>query len=243
MTSRNIIIGILIAVIIWMAMCRNKPQPVIPDVTDVQTIRDTIRINEANADAIIQPYVELIKQKDNQLSILELSYEDEQVRTGYLQDENDRLLAKLKAGELTDSITTQAAKLKENQRKKDSICSARVAVLITQRTAQQKILSTEKDKYANLKRQMDTCLKNQSTLTDYAQNSRIRNKLAVGIVSNVYPVLGIGAGADFIHKKGWVFSASGTYMPTQRTDSLIGLRRNNELYVQIGVKKVISLRK
>jgi len=93
-----------------------------------------------------------------------------------------------------------------------------------------KVIFQKDNLYKKIKSNFDTCLKNQSALGKYAKQVKPTNKVALGVVSNVAPIFGIGIGADFIHKRGYVFS--GSVMTMQK-----------DYFVQVGFKKVISFKR
>lgn len=96
--------------------------------------------------------------------------------------------------------------------------------------SQKKAIESQFSLYQKLKGSMDTCLKYSSINEQTIKKLTPHNKVAFGLVSNIYPVFGYGVGADFISKRGWVISVSGMMM-------------QDKTYGQIGLKRVITFRK
>lgn len=109
-------------------------------------------------------------------------------------------------------------------------CRASTSNLSSTIQTQKKYLSAKDSAYAKIKTAWDTCISGYQKLEKAVKKLQPHNKLAVGVVGNVYPIFGYGVGLDFIHKKGIVISASAMMM-------------NNQTYGQVGIKKVISFRK
>lgn len=226
-----IIIAILVVVIIWLTQCNGKkneqPQP--PPVKPVHTIVAEVKNNEDSIQAITAPLEQELQAKDNIIAKVSNELLSGQDKILKLQQDNDSLLSLLKAGELTNSLNESAERIKAQIRKNDSLCNKNISALNRQITLKSSIINQKDKLYSKLKSSLDTCLKNQSALEKYAKDIKPRNKLALGVVSNIAPVFGIGVGADFIHKKGYVFS--GSVMTMQK-----------DYFIQIGFKKIITFR-
>ena len=231
MTSRNIIIGMLLALVIWLLyqwQCTKKVEPLNIETNEVQQPRID-SINEKHKREIDSVY--LLKADAEKEAELWADYAKE-VEGKYSKLEK-QLSKKIEAApcpeDFKEDLTKDFSHLQAENKNKDLACTKQLAAKdknISQLTAAMKL---SQSKNSAISKELAKCMESKGKALDVATNKQ-KNKLAVGVVSNIYPVLGIGAGADFIHKSGWVFSASGTTM-------------YKDIHVQIGVKKVISLRK
>ena len=183
--------------------------------------------DEDSINAIIDTLVSELQNKDEQLSDAKDELYAGQNKTKQLLSENAALRAKLTAGELTDNINDNADKLNAQIKKNDSLCNQNISLLQKKVFTKDKIISQKDNLYKKLKSNFDTCLKNQSALEKYSKQIKPTNKVALGLVSNIIPTFGIGIGADFIHKRGFVLS--GSVMTMQK-----------DYFVQVGFKKIIS---
>lgn len=227
---KTIIIALLVLVILYMGMCRSKPVPQPPIVKPVTEQQAEVANNEDSINAIIDTLVIELQNKDEQLARANDELYSGQKKTKQLLSENAALRSKLTAGELTDNINDNADKLTSQIKKNDSLCNSSISLLNKKITTKDKIIFQKDNLYKKLKANFDTCLKNQSLLEKYAKEIKPTNKVALGLVSNIIPTFGIGIGADFIHKRGFVFS--GSVMTMQK-----------DYFVQVGFKKIISLKK
>jgi septal ring factor EnvC (AmiA/AmiB activator) len=227
---KTIIIALLVLVILYMGMCRSKPVPEKPIVKPVTEQQAEVTHDEDSINAIIDTLVSELQNKDEQLSDAKDELYAGQNKTKQLLSENAALRAKLTAGELTDNINDNADKLNAQIKKNDSLCNQNISLLQKKVFTKDKIISQKDNLYKKLKSNFDTCLKNQSALEKYSKQIKPTNKVALGLVSNIIPKFGVGFGADFIHKKGYVFS--GSVMTMQK-----------DYFVQVGFKKIISLKK
>jgi len=217
-------------VILYMGMCRSKPVPEKPIVKPVTEQQAEVTHDEDSINAIIDTLVIELQNKDDQLAQANDEIYSGNKRTNQLLSENAALRAKLTAGELTDNINDNADKLTAQIKKNDSLCNKSISMLNQKVYTKDKIIYQKDNLYKKLKANFDTCLKNQSLLEKYAKEIKPTNKVALGLVSNIIPTFGIGIGADFIHKKGYVFS--GSVMTMQK-----------DYFVQVGFKKVISFKR
>ena len=227
---KTIIIALLVLVILYMGMCRSKPVPEKPIVKPVTEQQAEVTHDEDSINAIIDTLVSELQNKDEQLSDAKDELYAGQNKTKQLLSENAALRAKLTAGELTDNINDNADKLNAQIKKNDSLCNQNISLLQKKVFTKDKIISQKDNLYKKLKSNFDTCLKNQSALEKYSKQIKPTNKVALGLVSNIIPKFGVGFGADFIHKKGYVFS--GSVMTMQK-----------DYFVQVGFKKIISFKK
>ena len=228
---KTIIIALLVLVILYLAMCRgSKPVPVAPVVKPVAEQQAEVSRNEDSINAIIDTLVSELQSKDEQLSDAKDELYAGQNKTKQLLSENAALRAKLTAGELTDNINDNSNKLNAQIKKNDSLCNQNISLLQKKVFTKDKIISQKDNLYKKLKSNFDTCLKNQSALEKYSKQIKPTNKVALGVVSNIVPTFGIGIGADFIHKRGYVFS--GSVMTMQK-----------DYFVTVGFKKIISFKK
>lgn len=225
-----IIIALLVLVILYMGMCRSKPVPEKPIVKPVPEQQAEVKNNEDSINAIIDTLVIELQNKDEQLAQANDETYSGHKRIKQLLSENAALRAKLTAGELTDNINDNADKLTAQIKKNDSLCNSSISLLNKKITTKDKIIFQKDNLYKKLKANFDTCLKNQALLDKYAKEIKPTNKVALGLVSNIIPKFGVGFGADFIHKKGYVFS--GSVMTIQK-----------DYFVTVGFKKIISLKK
>jgi len=228
---KAIIIALLVLVILYLAMCRgSKPVPVAPVVKPVAEQQAEVSRNEDSINAIIAPFEDELQAKDKIIAKVSNELLNGQDKILKLQQDNDSLLSLLKAGDLASSLNESAEKIRAQIKKNDSLCNKNISALNRQVTLKSNII-TQKDRlYSKLKSSLDTCLKNQTALEKYSKQIKPTNKVALGVVSNVYPIFGVGVGADFIHKNGYVFS--GSVMTMQK-----------DYFVQVGLKKVISFKK
>ena len=224
---KTIIIALLVLVILYMGMCRSKPFPEKPIVKPVTEQQAEVTHDEDSINAIIDTLVSELQNKDEQLSDAKDELYAGQNKTKQLLSENAALRAKLTAGELTDNINDNADKLNAQIKKNDSLCNQNISLLQKKVFTKDKIISQKDNLYKKLKSNFDTCLKNQSALEKYSKQIKPTNKVALGLVSNIIPTFGIGIGADFIHKRGFVLS--GSVMTMQK-----------DYFVQVGFKKIIS---
>lgn len=224
---KTIIIALLVLVILYMGMCRSKPVPEKPIVKPVTEQQAEVTHDEDSINAIIDTLVSELQNKDEQLSDAKDELYAGQNKTKQLLSENAALRAKLTAGELTDNINDNADKLNAQIKKNDSLCNQNISLLQKKVFTKDKIISQKDNLYKKLKSNFDTCLKNQSALEKYSKQIKPTNKVALGLVSNIIPTFGIGIGADFIHKRGFVLS--GSVMTMQK-----------DYFVQVGFKKIIS---
>ena len=220
-------IYLLVLVILYMGMCRSKPVPEKPIVKPVTEQQAEVTHDEDSINAIIDTLVSELQNKDEQLSDAKDELYAGQNKTKQLLSENAALRAKLTAGELTDNINDNADKLNAQIKKNDSLCNQNISLLQKKVFTKDKIISQKDNLYKKLKSNFDTCLKNQSALEKYSKQIKPTNKVALGLVSNIIPTFGIGIGADFIHKRGFVLS--GSVMTMQK-----------DYFVQVGFKKIIS---
>lgn len=227
---KTIIIALLVLVILYMGMCRSKPVPEKPIVKPVTEQQAEVTHDEDSINAIIDTLVSELQSKDEQLSDAKDELYAGQRKTNQLISENAALRAKLTAGDLTDNINNNADKLNAQIKNNDSLCNKNISLLQKKVSTKDKIISQKDNLYKKLKANFDTCLKNQSLLEKYAKEIKPTNKVALGLVSNIIPTFGIGIGADFIHKRGFVFS--GSVMTMQK-----------DYFVQVGFKKVISFKR
>ena len=217
----------MVLVILYMGMCRSKPVPEKPIVKPVTEQQAEVTHDEDSINAIIDTLVSELQNKDEQLSDAKDELYAGQNKTKQLLSENAALRAKLTAGELTDNINDNADKLNAQIKKNDSLCNQNISLLQKKVFTKDKIISQKDNLYKKLKSNFDTCLKNQSALEKYSKQIKPTNKVALGLVSNIIPTFGIGIGADFIHKRGFVLS--GSVMTMQK-----------DYFVQVGFKKIIS---
>jgi len=224
---KTIIIALLVLVILYMGMCRSKPVPEKPIVKPVTEQQAEVTHDEDSINAIIDTLVSELQNKDEQLSDAKDELYAGQNKTKQLLSENAALRAKLTAGELTDNINDNADKLNAQIKKNDSLCNQNISLLQKKVFTKDKIISQKDNLYKKLKSNFETCLKNQSALEKYSKQIKPTNKVALGLVSNIIPTFGIGIGADFIHKRGFVLS--GSVMTMQK-----------DYFVQVGFKKIIS---
>ena len=224
---KTIIIALLVLVLLYMGMCRSKPVPEKPIVKPVTEQQAEVTHDEDSINAIIDTLVSELQNKDEQLSDAKDELYAGQNKTKQLLSENAALRAKLTAGELTDNINDNADKLNAQIKKNDSLCNQNISLLQKKVFTKDKIISQKDNLYKKLKSNFDTCLKNQSALEKYSKQIKPTNKVALGLVSNIIPTFGIGIGADFIHKRGFVLS--GSVMTMQK-----------DYFVQVGFKKIIS---
>jgi len=227
---KTIIIALLVLVILYLGMCRSKPVPELPPVKPVTEQQAEVIHDEDSINAIIDTLVIELQNKDEQLAQANDETYSGHKRIKQLLSENAALRAKLTAGELTDNINDNADKLTAQIKKNDSLCNSSISILNKKITTKDKIIFQKDNLYKKLKANFDTCLKNQSLLDKYAKEIKPTNKVALGLVSNIIPTFGIGIGADFIHKNGFVFS--GSVMTMQK-----------DYFVQVGFKKIISFKK
>ena len=225
-----IIIALLVLVILYMGMCRSKPVPEKPIVKPVPEQQAEVKNNEDSINAIIDTLVIELQNKDEQLAQANDETYSGHKRIKQLLSENAALRAKLTAGELTDNINDNSNKLNAQIKKNDSLCNQNISLLQKKVFTKDKIISQKDNLYKKLKSNFDTCLKNQSALEKYSKQIKPTNKVALGVVSNIVPTFGIGIGADFIHKRGYVFS--GSVMTMQK-----------DYFVTVGFKKIISFKK
>jgi len=225
-----IIIALLVLVILYLGMCRSNPVPEKPIVKPVTEQQAEVTHDEDSINAIIDTLVSELQSKDEQLSDAKDELYAGQNKTKQLLSENAALRAKLTAGELTDNINDNSNKLNAQIKKNDSLCNQNISLLQKKVFTKDKIISQKDNLYKKLKSNFDTCLKNQSALERYSKQIKPTNKVALGVVSNIVPTFGIGIGADFIHKRGYVFS--GSVMTMQK-----------DYFVQVGFKKIISFKK
>lgn len=233
MKNRNLwlIIGLLIAVILLLFMCRKQKEviPQKPDVVTVYQIQQSVTKDTIAYNKLRDSFKFVVNRLNLSLKSSEVSLLNEQLSTYKLQQDNEFLLSKLNTSELTDDLIAQAAKIKRNGELKDSISSAVKANLLLQISSKDSQLIQSELLTKSINKSLDTCLKNQSLLNSYADKLKPRNKVALGFVANVYPYAGIGFGVDFINKKNVIYSANTSYM-------------QKNWYIQIGLKKVISFR-
>jgi len=227
---KTIIIALLVLVILYMGMCRSKPVPEKPIVKPVTEQQAEVTHDEDSINAIIDTLVIELQNKDAQLADANDALYSGQKKTKQLLSENAALRAKLTAGELTDNINDNADKLNAQIKKNDSLCNQNISLLQKKVFTKDKIISQKDNLYKKLKSNFDTCLKNQSALEKYAKQVKPTNKVALGLVSNIIPTFGIGIGADFIHKRGFVLS--GSVMTMQK-----------DYFIQVGFKKIISFKR
>lgn len=226
---KTIIIALLVLVILYMGMCRSKPVPEKPIVKPVTEQQAEVTHDEDSINAIIDTLVIELQNKDDQLAQANDEIYSGNKRTNQLLSENAALRAKLTAGELTDNINDNADKLTAQIKKNDSLCNSSISLLDKKITTKDKIIFQKDNLYKKLKANFDTCLKNQSLLEKYAKGIKPTNKVALGVVSNVYPIFGVGVSASFITKKMFIYDFSVIQM-------------NNKQFYQVGIKKVIKLK-
>ncbi len=226
----HIIIALLVLIILYLGMCRSKPVPELPPVKPVTEQQAEVIHDEDSINAIIDTLVSELQSKDEQLSDAKDELYAGQNKTKQLLSENAALRAKLTAGELTDNINDNSNKLNAQIKKNDSLCNQNISLLQKKVFTKDKIISQKDNLYKKLKSNFDTCLKNQSALEKYSKQVKPTNKVALGLVSNIIPKFGIGIGADFLHKRGYVIS--GSVMTMQK-----------DYFVTVGFKKIISFKK
>lgn len=224
-----IVIGSLILVILYLLCCNGKKQPSIPVTVPVQVIK-TIVIQDTTAAGIIRDSSErVISILNKSLDINEIALAAARNKAEQLSADNDILLMQLNSDSLPSRLRKQALAMKAAAKRKDSLCNAISKDLKGKIQAKDKQLTESVKLGKKLNSLLDTCLKSQASLEKYAKDSQPRNKVALGIVTNLYPVFGYGLTADFLHKNGYIF---GAYV----------MQMDKQTYGGISLRKVISFR-
>lgn len=232
-TPKNLFILALVIVILYLIMCRGtvvQPQPKIE--SPKEQIKDVVKDEtetKVNVDSLQAIQGHLIKQNNR----IATNLMNEQDKAESLQKENDALRSKLAAGELTDNINDNAEKMKENSRKRDSLCSKTIGNLNNQITLKSQVL-TEKDKlYQKLRLNFDTAVSNITTLQKHIEKTKPRNQLYLGVMftgNDAELVSGFGIQAGIKFKNGLIFSG-------------MALQMGAITQYGLGISKVISFRK
>jgi len=232
-TLKNLFIVALILALIYLLTCHKKTEvaPVIKPSTEV--VQAMINVDSLKS-AVADSFTTVIVDKDVLIRKQNSEYDD--LMAEYLNYQNDiqNSLADKKIPDtcrpIVAALSKQFTQLKNTSMQKDKAAKTLISSLNEQNRNKDNFLSAKDKSYKDLHNVLDTCVKGYKQLEQALKKAQPHNKLAIGIVSNVYPVFGYGIGADFIHKKGIVISASAMMM-------------NNQTYGQVGIKKVISFRK
>lgn len=206
---RNIIIAALVIVILYMIMCRGEVKKDIPQVeAPKEQIKDVVKDEvetKVNVDSLQAIQDKLIKQNSKTTN----SLLNEQDKTLLLQQENDALRAKLAASDLTTDLNASAEKLKENARKKDSLCNRSIKNLSNQITLKSKIITEKDELYKKTRLNFDTAVANISSLQKYISKTKPRNQLYAGamfIGNDAALISGFGVQAGMKFKNGTMVS-------------------------------------
>lgn len=229
---------VFLAVIIIMAKCMYDKNNVVvvenPVIAPSERLDNNVKKNEDSSNAVIKSAEGMndILQKEKKELSINLRSANEDIRL--LEKQVVDLENQLEASDLTNSIKSTTAQLSAATSKAMEDCNSNIANLNSQLFGKDIVINEERKKYSKLKLNYDTCIDNQNKLEKYSdkleREIKPRNKVAIGMVANVFPVFGIGGGATFIHKKGFLIEAEAMTM-------------NKDLYVKIGGKFIISLRK
>lgn len=232
-TVKNVLILLLILVILYLAMCNKQDIPKPPNIKTTKEQANTVRIDSIASAHYKDSVNKIISYWQREAGHWEGNWNREVKDNAALQD----TLGSWLSSSVPDTCEAykQRALLEYNKlvvsnKAKDTACSKTIGALKNVITQTDVIVSKQKEDYTKLKVNFDTALSQQTRLQDYADKLTPHNKIAIGLVGNLYPVIGYGIGADFIHKKGIVISLSAMTM-------------NGQLYGQLGIKKVISLRR
>lgn len=232
-----IIVALLILIIIYLLQCRGNgkkddtPQP--PEIKSVPEQKIVILKDSLDTKRVLDSMQHIQNGLVTQVSKTTTALFNEQDRTLQLQQTNDELLSQLKASELTTDILAQNEKIKANDRKKDSLCNAVTSNLKKQLSIKSNVI-TEKDKLnAKLKKSLDTCFKNQSSLEKYAKDIKPRNKVSIGATAGFNPSnneFAYGLAVQYSLKNGYSIQASALQM------------KNSQMYAAT-ILKTISFRR
>jgi len=174
---RNMIIAALVIVILYMIMCRGQVKQQVPVIeAPKEQVKDVVRdeaVTNGNVDSLQAILGKLAKQ-NNRTTV---SLLNEQDKTLLLQQENDALRAKLEASDLTTDINESAEKLKDNSRRKDSLCNRSIKNLTNQITLKSQVIKEKDDLYKKTRLNFDTCIANISSLQKYISKTKPRNQL------------------------------------------------------------------
>jgi hypothetical protein len=231
-TLKNLFIVALILALIYLLTCNKKTEvaPVIKPSTEVVTAMINV---DSIKSAVADSFTTVIVDRDVLIRKQNSEYDD--LLAEYLNFQNDLTSALQKpvpdtCKPIVAALSKQFNQLKNTSTQKDKSANTLINSLKEQNKNKDKFLAAEKKSYKDLHNVLDTCVKGYKQLEQAVKKLQPHNKLAVGVVANVYPVFGYGIGADFIHKKGTIVSVSAMMM-------------NNQTYGQVGIKKVISFRK
>lgn len=226
-TFKNITWVVMFLLLIYFIAC-NKKRVTVSNLTTADSIVARIIHDTVESKKIQDSLNKVIASKNKEISYWVNSYSvaDNEVRS-LEQEIKTRLNQTLPdtCKEYQQWVIKEFNRLNVVQARKDTAHKQIVAgkdFIISQKEL---LLVNSKLDYKKLRANTDTCLDNQRKLTAMIKP---RNKISIGFVSNVYPEIGYGIGADFIHKSGWVISGSAMIM-------------NGRTYGQIGIKKVIKL--
>lgn len=233
LTIKNLIIATLVIVILYMIMCRGVVKQDVPKVeAPKEQIKDVVKDEaeaKVNVDSLQAIQDKLIKQ-NNKVTVTLMNEQD---KTLMLQQENDALRAKLAAGELTDNLNESAEKLKENSRRKDSLCRASITNLSKQINLKSQVIKEERDLYKKTRLNFDTAVANISSLQKYISKTKPRNQVFVGAMflgNDINLISGFGVQVGMKFKNGLMISG-------------MAIQTGAVTQYGVGLAKVISFRK
>ena len=228
-TTKNILIGLLILVILFLLTC-NRPIIEKPVIIHKDTIINRVIKDEAQEKKVIDSTNAVIdKLKEHNKGITEI-LKDARQEIKSLYENNTDLVNKVADVELKNKLLLSGGDIKRNCEIRDSVNRMYIGNLNTMLLSKDNIILAQKEFGIKLKSNLDTCLSNQAALERYAKQLQPRNELSIGLTANVNPMFGIGLMAQFRNKKGVAIQGSAMLL-------------NGQVYNQVSVLKPISLRK
>lgn len=228
-TTKNILIGLLILVILFLVYC-NKTIVEKPAVVSRDTIISRVEVADKEMQKTVDSSYKVITQlKAENLSITK-QLQSARFQITDLYQSNQNLISQVGNAELKNDLIDNSEAIRKNCEGRDSLNQLSIANLNKQLSANDKIISAKTTFAYKLKSNLDTCLSNQAALERYAKQLQPRNELSVGLTANVNPAFGIGFIAQFRNKKGVAIQGSAMLL-------------NGQVYNQVSVLKPISLRK
>lgn len=229
-TTKNILIGLLILVILFLLTCNGNEVEIKPTVTPVDTIIKRVEVADKEIQKIVDSTYKVITQLKSENSSITKQLQAARYEISDLYQSNQDLISQVGNAELKNDLIDNSEAIRKNCEGRDSLNQLSISNLNKQLSAKDKTISAKTTFAYKLKSNLDTCLSNQSELERYAKQLQPHNELSIGLTANVNPMFGIGLMAQFRNKKGVAIQGSAMLL-------------NGQVYNQVSVLKPISLRK
>lgn len=177
-----ILVLALIIVIIYLVQCRGNKVVEKPVTVPVEAIKNNVVKDEAAIGQVIDSMNQIVIATTWEAVKNENKLDEARSVIQNLNETNDGLLAQLKASELTTDIQKTNELIKAATKKSDSLCRTSLSNLNKTISTKNSIISQKDKLYQSLKKNLDTCLNNQTLLERYSKSVQPRNQVYAGIM-------------------------------------------------------------